>query len=85
MNKFQIGDRVRIIRTAAPFTHHIGTETTVVSCYDPFYKGGSYQLDMKVDGREVWINGEYLQLLYDGNEKVSWSDCAWQPKVAVKS
>jgi hypothetical protein len=84
MNKFNIGDRVRIIRTAAPFTHHIGTETTVLG-YDPFFQGGSYQLDMKVDGREVWINPEGLQLLYDGNEKASWSDCAWQPKVAVQS
>ena len=72
-SKFQTGDRVRIIRTAAPFTDHVGTETTVLG-YDPFYQGGSYKLDMEVDGREVWINGEYLQLIY-----------AWQPKVAVRS
>jgi hypothetical protein len=84
MNKFNIGDRVRIIRTAAPFAHHIGTETTVLE-YDCFFWDGSYRLDLKVDGLEVWINGEGLQLIYDGNEKASWSDCAWQPKVAVKS
>lgn len=93
--KFSVGDRVRIVRSpftgrigeittiasalrvvringpAAPWFGHIEPDTLV------------HELAMSglVPGSPVVAYPpDFLEPVYDGNEKVSWSACEWAPK-----
>jgi hypothetical protein len=38
------------------------------------------QRDGTISKKPAFYPPEFLEPIYDGNEKVSWSECAWQPR-----
>ena len=95
-HQFNVGDRVRVIK---PGSRRRGVVCSVLGVFhndcwvqdspggDPTLAPLLYQVDLKPDPgyRGVAYRPHELEPYYDGNEKASWSDCVWQPKVAVRS
>jgi hypothetical protein len=92
-HKFQVGDKVRIIKAHRP--GRIGTIATVLTALGPgrftpdsgwygLLEQGTlmHDLDLRPDhkGHVVAYPPDYLEPYYDGNEKTSWSECVWQPR-----
>lgn len=80
--KFNVGDRVRIV-AFDNLPRFLGTETavTAISYREP--EGEICELDLPNPfgwSERAWIRASYLVPIYDGNDRVSWSDCAWQPR-----
>ena len=77
-----IGTKVRIVR---PGSINYGKVCTVISI--PLWgvgqygkEAGQYQLvDIVIQGGPCGYLVNHLKPVYDGNEKVSWEDCAWRP------
>lgn len=90
MSKFYVGQRVRIVG-AINLTQFNGREATVVArVYSatarPGYEHGwalsiDHEVPPPTNGARSWAPWQDYQLApaYDGNEKVSWSECLWQP------
>lgn len=89
--KFNVGDRVRIIKRDSS-RYGLVTTVTAVRTNATLLMGMSrtkvvvpvaYAVDLNpINPLATWCGyqPEYLEPIYDGNEKVSWSSCAWQPK-----
>ena len=92
MRKFNVGDKVRIARS--PDQSRIG-QTAQITGLTPFFeKPGTrwlgiikvgtemcvLDLQATVSGFYVAYPHDYLEPVYDGNKKVDWSECLWQPK-----
>lgn len=91
--RFKVGDRVRIVRSYVP--ERVGVVATIVgelsdrcSGCGRAMSGAAHALDIEglniseVDcqpGCPASYFPEFLVPIYDGNEKVSWSECAWKP------
>jgi hypothetical protein len=84
MDKFRVGQLVRVIKCKEP--HHqylIGTVCTIISKSFPDYRDSSYkryETDVMVGDRQLQPAEHCLEAVYDGDEKSSWSECAWKPK-----
>jgi hypothetical protein len=77
---------VRIVQSCIP--SRIGVVATVIGsptkstksdrkCYPLDIPAGIDPRDGQVTTNEV--RADWLEPIYDGNEPVSWSECAWQP------
>src|SRR5690606_9581590 len=81
MNRFQIGDVVRVIETSPHQQRYLGAICTITS--DLFEYDGElvHMLDLEPtpDYRGVCAPPRALKLVYDGNRRVSWDQCAWRP------
>jgi len=92
--KFQVGDKVRVIR---PDSKRLGVVCTIIDSGYERVLGKSYSPTTRrvfaygVDihpthgFREVAYEPHDLAPIYDGNEKVSWSECVWQPAGIVET
>lgn len=86
MRKFNVGDRVRVIRSDA-LPSHAGKETVVTEVMGLAYHAHPdfpddiwYCTGLQFsDGEGCVFPAGALEPIYDGNEKVSWSECAWKP------
>jgi hypothetical protein len=82
-DKFKVGDKVRVIKCKEPEHQFlIGTICTVTSpsyvdCREPSYK--RYCTDVMVGDNPLRPVEHCLELVYDGDDKSSWSECAWKP------
>lgn len=82
MRKFEVGDRVKIVKAHPYWSAYIGVETTVtselvMSDYGPWLV---HELDLKVDNMIVSVPPDYIIPVYDGLEPSSWSECVWKPE-----
>ena len=85
MDKFKPGDIVVCVRSEV-YPELIKEEFEVTSRKLPHY--GQHDLGYNVkllkDGRDFWGPESYFQFkrgnLYDGEQRVTWKDCEWQPK-----
>ena len=79
--RFQIGDVVRVIDTSPHNQRYFGAICTITS--DLFEYDGElvHMLDLEPtpDYRGVCAPPRALELVYDGNRRVSWDQCAWRP------
>lgn len=88
-NKFNVGDRVRVNHPGS-LAH--GRETVVTetgarewAICEGYYVGYRVDIPMgryrnkKCIGTHCVFEAHELIPIYDGNEKVSWSSCVWQP------
>lgn len=95
--KFEVGDRVRIVRSIYS-PERVGTETVVVALipaqgwWEAVVRG-LIQLGEEVCMLDIPVEPNYsgyaaphawLEPVYDGNDLVSWSECLWQP-LSVKA
>lgn len=87
MSKFKVGDRVRIVGADFDKTV-IGTETTIVGYCAPRHAADGKEgwfVDLPTATGRFTPSGYrccqtyHLEPVYDGNERVSWSSCVWQP------
>lgn len=77
--KFNVGDRVRIVNRDPFYPEFYLAESVVVGACPKH--DNCYELDIRNDiGETMKCPGRFLKLIYDGNEPVVWSDCAWKPK-----
>jgi hypothetical protein len=87
--KFNIGDRVRVNCPTSLLGYH-GRETVVIGIHTnkrTHHRHGIvsaplfYQVDLPSTrvGAMILYRPHELEPIYDGNEKVSWSSCVWQP------
>lgn len=62
----------------------LGTSGVVVAASGftlPGYVTVDFEVKPSHHSRGLWqCRPEWLKLIYDGDEKVSWSSCVWQPK-----
>ena len=87
MGKFKKGDRAIIVNT--PLERINGTEVTVTSdgtfMYNEYFPDGTtvYTVDLKISSKDncdlVGLPESCLRPIYDGDTKVEWADCAFQP------
>jgi hypothetical protein len=93
--KFNVGDRVRYIgRTGElPNEPPVGSENTLpvgtegvivpmpaVGAFDSRALAVEFSVRSRHESGLFACFPEWLQHVYDGNEKVSWTECAWRPK-----
>lgn len=85
MDKFHVGQMVRVVKTHVPKMVPIGSIVTIVS---PRRKGTGvfsgpglfYEISAKSPlGDFLLAREENLAPVYDGDQPVSWSECAWKP------
>jgi hypothetical protein len=88
-DKFRVGQKVRVIRAknCPELLHQV---FTIISpkerCYAPeFGEWDGYELDVMVSGCGISAEEDDLEPVYDGDEKSSWSECAWKPEVLQPS
>jgi hypothetical protein len=88
-DKFYVGQRVRIKWSAKP--ERVGMHATVTSglTWINHHDHGLVLCHcIAIDGIGEWnTNGtvisylpQNLEPVYDGDQKISWSECVWQPK-----
>ena len=92
MRRFKVGDKVRIARSpdqsriglTAQITQFTSFVETSGSRWIGIIKKGTemcvLDLQAPVPGFFVAYPHDYLEPVYDGNEKVAWSACIWQPQ-----
>jgi hypothetical protein len=80
MAKFRVGQKVRVIHTKWPENGYLVGREGVVTGFGPF---DSVTTDIRCElpgrGQDGVFGSEYLAPIYDGYDKVSWSECLWQP------
>jgi hypothetical protein len=93
VSNFKVGDRVRIIKAGDAHPQRLGVVATVTGVYEntrcPTCECGplapiAYTLDLpNLNAGHEGCSAAYqpfrLELIYDGHEKTTWSECAWQP------
>jgi hypothetical protein len=83
------GDLARI--EGCPHWHHCGRTVTLirkltVGDFGPTYVGDwLLDLEPKPPFKFTSCEEKYLVPIDDGNEKGSWSDCVWQPKILERA
>lgn len=91
--KFNVGDRVRIVKSrTGALIGHTGTITRGLHRYfDPYKReyGDGYNIDVDgigpvrpETGRKWIAPPDWIVPLYDGGDPAKWADCAWQPNKA---
>lgn len=85
MDKFRVGQKVRIIKVHRA-TEWLGTITTIIQPKRrlPFHEGyiDAYTVDIAppVGYLTFSVPEDCLEPVYDGDQKSSWSESAWKPK-----
>lgn len=93
-DKYHIGQKVRVIKTDT-FPELVGRVFTItgprkmVTSRKTGKSWLGYSIDQEpiTDYRGTWEIcpvEEYLEPVYEGDTKSTWSECAWQPKSLVK-
>lgn len=82
--QFHVGDVVRVIWAKPGCEHFVGRTCRVTSEAFPHpYEPGRmmHHLDLEPDPGYTgcMAAAEHLELVYDGNRRVSWDQCAWRP------
>jgi len=80
--RFQVGDVVRIIRTSPHQQRYFGAICTITSDLIEYDGDLVHVLDIEPSSpgyRGVCAPPRALELVYDGNRRVSWDQCAWRP------
>jgi len=85
MTTFYVGQRVRLARPQHP--RHMGMTGTVSAIF-PERQGFSYIVNCEIIPDGPLVSGAVPEthtdrlepILYDGNQLVSWSECAWKPE-----
>lgn len=77
--KFKVGDRALIVKSTRNIS--VGKECVIVG---PSHMAGFLYVDCDFLGPSPlhphWsARPEWLRPIYNGDEKVSWSDCEWKP------
>jgi hypothetical protein len=84
MDKFKVGDKVRIIKKSwLPWNWKYNK--LVGTVFHVSYVG--YSLEDKLDycnllefpDQDLCFDFASIALVYDGDEKSSWEECAWKP------
>src|SRR5690606_22709663 len=79
--RLPIGDVVRVIETSPQDQRYFGAICTITS--DLFEHDGelvhTLDLEPKPGYRGVCAPPRARKLVYDGNRRVSWDQCAWRP------
>ena len=83
MSALRVGARARFARAnSEEGRRHIGEVVTLIEA--DVYSGNLERFDWAVRnerGEQGCVNAWQLDpILYDGNQLVSWSECAWQPE-----
>ena len=88
--KFEVGDKVRIVESQVParrgmvtkIVAYWGSGTTIEGPVKDYYTVDVAQGIDPNDGLSVTadIREDWLELIYDGNQLSSWSECVWKPK-----
>lgn len=81
--KFNIGDRVQIVGARYPKRRdapEVGAVVQIIGAPKPFPTSAYPGLWYPIDVDKWWVAEIDLKPIYDGNEKVEWSSCVWQPK-----
>lgn len=90
--KFEVGDRVRL---NSPGDERHGMVCTVISplrqagrTRKGVIKEGEWVHEIDLPTPDQWCTAiakpSELVPVYDGDEKVAWSDCVWQPNQLVR-
>jgi hypothetical protein len=85
MDKFRVGQRV-IFKTCHWYPEVSGTVTTIAeSRRECVGRGGfhlfAYTLDLPAPNGKTFVAEEWqLEPYYDGDEKSTWTECAWKPR-----
>lgn len=79
MSTFRIGQRVKLTRLSpnGDGSVPIGACGSIKPMHRDCYKDHTVQFDGFLYLSQV--DGWQLEPLYDGNVKVEWSECVWQP------
>lgn len=85
MDKFRVGQKVRIIKSKHP--ERVGLIATITQkrAWRKHLDGNlifGYRLDLPPKNKSAKFCSypeESLAPVYDGDEKISWSECAWNP------
>lgn len=89
-DKYHIGQKVRIVG-AVKRSDLNGLVATIISHQEMFIEAGTgqeyygYKLDAKcpINNLQLGAPERYLEPVYDGSEKSSWSECVWKPNSLV--
>jgi hypothetical protein len=89
-DKFHIGQKVRLIKSVT-CPELIGSIFIIVEQRkirrnpDIAYEWFGYRVDYIKDNNYFAPREDALEPIYDGDEKSSWSECAWKPKELTKN
>jgi hypothetical protein len=84
MAKFGVGMKVKILPCPSEAHNDWAGQIAIITKPSVHYLGG-WILDLPKHGDYDLAFAEvHLKPVYDGDEKSSWSECAWKPKELVK-
>jgi hypothetical protein len=82
MSKFRVGQRVRFVRATTKAGIPLVGKTMTIAMHASALQGAANSRDWALDSGDGGLGVVYewqIAPAYDGNEKVSWSEFAWQP------
>jgi hypothetical protein len=93
MDKFRVGQKVRIIKAVhnpellgvvCVITEEKRERTSFIDGHK--WQGYGVDIDVIRSNRKIHVcpSEHSIEPVYDGDEKSSWSECAWKPKELVK-
>jgi hypothetical protein len=88
-DKFRVGQKVRLIKSGR-YPHLAGAICTVIRpqvwhhnvILNESWLG--YTVDIEILNGKLCPAEDYLEPIYDGDEKSSWSECAWKPQTELQ-
>lgn len=87
MDKFKLGDKVKVVLKETNLTGNIYTiiEIKLAKSKDSnkILKVNFVDEVHDSDGIRVAFEDSDLELIYDGDEKSNWSECVWKPKEKI--
>jgi len=77
--RFVVGQKVKVVMPLYNIKHKDKICTVIdIDIHDNLL---TYKLSIKKWKLiNIWASDNQLEPVYDGNEKSSWSECAWKPK-----
>jgi hypothetical protein len=83
-DKFRVGIKVRLLPCVNPFMNEelTGNETTIIALWE---EERIWEIDIIApNGCAYRYHEDHMEPVYDGDEKSSWSECAWKPQTEPK-
>jgi len=82
-DRFKAGDKVRVIFKPSSLYGKVFNITDIAyGRFDTGDVGTAYVLDAGLNGKlRIAFEAHELEPVYDGSEKSSWSECAWNPNM----